>query len=66
MRWIADGCPNGVMEGFTNKTVAIALQNRRLVVVSRKGGVWRAELTAAGRFYVEHGHHRPRPEPAGR
>jgi excisionase family DNA binding protein len=66
LRWIADGCQDGVMEGFTYKTVAVALQNRRLVVVSRKGGGWQAELTDAGRFYVEHGHHRPRPESTGR
>jgi excisionase family DNA binding protein len=66
LRWISNGYPDGVMEGFTYKTVAVALQNRRLVVVSRRGGVWRAEVTDAGRFYVEHGRHRPRPEPAGR
>jgi excisionase family DNA binding protein len=66
LRWISDGCPEGVMEGFTYKTVAVALRNRRLVEVSRKGGGWQAEPTDAGRFYVEHGHHRPRPEPAVR
>jgi excisionase family DNA binding protein len=54
------------MVGFTYKTVAVALQSRRLVVVSRKGGVWRADLTPAGHFYVEHGHHAPRPETHGR
>jgi hypothetical protein len=55
LRWIADGCPDGVMKGFTFKTTAMALQARRLVVVSRKGGAWRAEATEAGRYYVRHG-----------
>ncbi|MFJ1750933.1 hypothetical protein ACIOJD_32545 [Streptomyces sp. NPDC088116] len=29
-------------------------------------GKWRAEITDAGRFYLEHGHHPDRPEPAPR
>lgn len=36
LRWIADGCPDGVMEGYTYKTTALALQNRQLVTVSKK------------------------------
>ncbi|MEU5552841.1 helix-turn-helix domain-containing protein [Micromonospora sp. NPDC047793] len=54
------------MVGFTYKTTAIALQNRRLVAVSKKGGVWRAEPTDAGRYYAEHGCHRQRPAPVAR
>jgi hypothetical protein len=57
LRWIGDGCPDGVMKGHTYKTTAVALQGRRLVTVSRKGGIWRAELTGAGRFYLLHGSH---------
>ncbi len=66
LRWISEGCPDGVMDGFTHKTTAVALQNRRLVTVSRKGGVWRAELTDAGRFYLKHGHRRPPQPPTSR
>jgi hypothetical protein len=55
LRWIVDGCPDGVMEGHIHKTVAAALQARRLVKVSRKGGVWRAEPTDIGRHYAAHG-----------
>ncbi|MCP2342991.1 hypothetical protein [Actinomadura rupiterrae] len=40
-----------------------ALRNRGLVVTPRHEGVWRAEITDAGRFYLEHGHHPDRPEP---
>lgn len=43
------------MKDYTNKTTAIALQGRRLVTVSRKGGGWRAELTDAGGHYLRHG-----------
>jgi hypothetical protein len=54
LRWIGDGCPDGVMEGYSYKTTAVALRNRRLVTVSKKGGVWRAVLTNAGTFYLQH------------
>lgn len=52
LRWIVAGCPDGV-EGDLHKTSAIALRNRRLVTVSKKGGIWRAEPTAAGRHFAE-------------
>lgn len=55
LKWICDGCPAGVMTGTTHKTTAIALQGRRLATVSKKGGVWRAEPTDAGRYFVKHG-----------
>ncbi|MFD3561921.1 PE-PGRS family protein [Streptomyces sp. NPDC058686] len=32
----------------------------------RQSGKWRAEITDAGRFYLEHGHHPDRPEPTPR
>lgn len=44
-----------------------ALRDRGLVVAPRRGGVWVAELTAAGRFYLEHGKHPDAPDaPPGR
>ena len=43
------------MKDSTHKTTAIALQGRRLVTVSRKGGVWRAATTEAGDHYLRHG-----------
>jgi hypothetical protein len=55
LKWIADGCPDGVMKDYTYKTTAIALQGRRLVTVTRKRGGWHAQLTAAGSYYLEHG-----------
>lgn len=59
LRWIADGCPAGVMEGYTHKTTAQALQNRHLVTVSRRRGAWSATLTDEGRYYLEHGRYQP-------
>jgi hypothetical protein len=38
--WLADGCPAGVMAGHGYKTVALALQSRRLATIGRKRGVW--------------------------
>ena len=73
LAWIGDGCPEGVMQDFTYKTTAVALQNRRLVTVSKRGGVWRAEITSAGRHYLNHGTYpesapsaraQPRPAPS--
>jgi hypothetical protein len=59
LRWIADGCPDGVMTGYSYKTTAKALQGRRLVTAGVQGGAWRAELTDAGRHYLEHGCYPP-------
>ncbi|GAA0971999.1 hypothetical protein GCM10009555_024390 [Acrocarpospora macrocephala] len=40
-----------------------ALRNRGLVTTPRKDGFWQAEITEAGLFYLEHGHHPDRPTP---
>lgn len=45
---------------------ARALRDRGLVTMPRKKGKWQAEITDAGRFYLEHGHHPDRPELAPR
>jgi hypothetical protein len=39
-----------------------ALRDRGLVVTPRRGGVWCAEVTEAGAFYLEHGYHPDRPD----
>ncbi len=48
------------------KLSAAALKTRGLVKVRRPGGVWTAELTDAGRHYIEHGAYPPTPELAPR
>ncbi|MBK3578377.1 PE-PGRS family protein [Streptomyces sp. MBT65] len=45
---------------------ARALKERRLITMPKQSGKWQAEITDAGRFYLEHGHHPDRPEPAPR
>lgn len=45
------------MTGTDHKTTAKALQRRRLAVVSRKGSVWEADTTDAGKYFVKHGHY---------
>lgn len=41
---------------------AIAVRDRGLITISRRGGARRAEITEAGRFYLENGHHPDRPD----
>lgn len=55
LNWVAEGCPDGIMMGHTYKHSAKALEWRRLLTVSTKGGPWHAELTEAGRYYLDHG-----------
>jgi hypothetical protein len=62
LRWIGEGCPAGFLEGSSYKRTAAALQDRKLVIVSRRGGGWSATLTDAGRHYLVHGVH---PVPIG-
>ena len=59
LQWIADGCPDGVMTGYTYKVTAKALQGRGLVKAGVRGGGWRAEATDAGRYYLRHGGYPP-------
>lgn len=63
LQWIAGGSPDGVMEGHAFKVTAVALQNRRLVTISKKGGIWRAEATDSGTHYLEHGEYPPTSRP---
>lgn len=55
LRWIQDGCPEGTWTDSTFKTSAVALRNRHLIRISKKGGGWQAELTDDGRSYLTHG-----------
>lgn len=55
LMWVVAGCPDGIMENPTYKTTAVALQNRRLVTVTKRGGVWKAVPTDAGRYFAVNG-----------
>lgn len=62
LRWISEGCPDGVWSNFSYKTTAYALAARGLVVVRRSRRQWTATITQAGSFYLAHGHYRSGPE----
>ncbi|MDX2375629.1 hypothetical protein M4I32_02305 [Microbacterium sp. LRZ72] len=54
LRWIRDGCPDGVYtEGWEHRIVARALERRGLSSISGQGPSWRASMTAAGRQWLE-------------
>jgi hypothetical protein len=52
LRWIADGCPEGVMDGDSHRISAAALRSRDLVTTSGRGSTWTAKITPAGREYL--------------
>src|SRR5262249_3048231 len=54
---------NGSEHGHLRHT-ANALRDRGLITISKRGGVWRAEMTKDGRFYLDHGHHPDDPRVA--
>ncbi|MGC5031847.1 hypothetical protein [Micromonospora sp. DT229] len=62
LRRIGDGDDLSGPDGVDQRLSARALQNRRLVDVSRRGGVWRAQITDAGRFYLDNGIHPDHPD----
>jgi len=53
LRWIGDGCPDGVMEGYSHRISAPALRTRGLVGISGRGPTWKAEITQTGRAYLK-------------
>jgi hypothetical protein len=54
LKWVADGCPDGVYtNGWQHRIVARALHNRGLVSVAGNGATWRATLTKAGRAWLD-------------
>jgi hypothetical protein len=53
LRWIADGCPEGVMNNDWHRISAAALRRRGLVTVSGRGASRKAKITANGREYLD-------------
>lgn len=52
LRWVGDGCPEGVMPDLHHRISIAALQKRGLVDVNGKGASWSAELAQAGEDYL--------------
>jgi hypothetical protein len=59
LRWVGQGCPDGIWQGEAHKLSCQALQSRGLVKVSRGKGQWTATLTTAGQHFLDHGSHPP-------
>lgn len=53
LRWVADGCPEGVYMGGAHRVSARALHNRGLVRVSGQGSTWTASITPAGKSRLD-------------
>jgi hypothetical protein len=53
LRWISEGCPDGVVADSASARIsAAALRNRGLVRTSGRGPSWTAMITAAGTEYL--------------
>jgi hypothetical protein len=52
LRWIAAGCPDGVMTDDTHRISAAALRSRGLASTTGHGPSWRATLTLAGAAHL--------------
>jgi len=59
LRWINEGMPGGAADANPIKLSARALVTRSLARVSGRGPTWAAELTEAGKYYLEHGKYPP-------
>src|SRR5437763_5095413 len=54
LRWVDDGCPEGVVADVVSARIsAAALRNRGLVRTSGRGLTWKATITAAGKEYLQ-------------
>jgi hypothetical protein len=54
LRWVGDGCPEGVMADGFHRISAAALRSHGLVRISGRGPTWKATITGAGREYLAH------------
>lgn len=60
LEWIAAGCRVGEEPVERYKQSAVALANRRLIVLDNSWGTpWRAQLTPLGRYWLDHGTYPP-------
>jgi hypothetical protein len=48
LRWVADGSPAGVMDGYGYRISAAALRTRGLIKLSGRSATWQARITRAG------------------
>lgn len=53
LRWVAEGCKDGVYEGTSHRVSARSLHNRGLVRVTGKSATWNASITPEGTRMLE-------------
>ncbi|MDQ4212527.1 hypothetical protein [Microbacterium capsulatum] len=54
LRWVRDGCPDGVYtKGWEHRIMARALERRGLVSIGGRGPTWVASITTAGRAWLD-------------
>lgn len=48
LRWVNDGCPGSIFEGYSHRIAARALADDRYITITGKGPTWTAKITQRG------------------
>lgn len=48
LRWVNDGCPGSIFEGYSHRISARALADDRYITITGKGPTWTAKITQRG------------------
>ena len=49
LKWVNDGCPGGIFEGYSHRISARALADDRYITITGKGPSWTARITNQGK-----------------
>lgn len=53
LKWVNDGCPDGVFDGYSHRISARSLADDRYITVTGRGPTWTAKITTRGREVLE-------------
>lgn len=48
LKWVNEGCPGGLFEGYSHRIAARALADDRYITITGKGPTWTAKITQLG------------------
>lgn len=48
LKWVNDGCPGSIFEGYSHRIAARALADDRYITITGKGPTWTAKITRRG------------------
>lgn len=48
LKWVNDGCPDSIFEGYSHRIAARALADDRYITITGKGPTWTAKITQTG------------------